>query len=931
MEYHLATIQSAGCQGSIDEEPANQLQLAPINGSIPSICPTDGRAMPRSSRPSQDTVPQIQKPKGSDVNLLCNRECIALTDQPVATKHLASRQADDLPDGGIGDRGKELTVSRGSKVEMVAKLSASESSCSTPDIGNMADGKATINVSASERLQDEKSQDEKLQYEQPQDNIHTSCQVSLSLVEQGTQMASGVSCGVGSPKAEGVEASLYSPIYKSPNASSQVNTTIAATIRNIPAPEHISATHQHRSLSTLYSSQPQLLAWRSYIATAPLTSPEVRKIQQLMLAAMDGEIELGGNPNLDAQLDAIYSRMLVDEQFLKGVLSFSVSKLGYRLVTTNATSSRTQSSRLGGNATASKDSGPKFNIKTCTLEELKEEYITGKAVAKKEHQRLSASLSKRSSLEEDIKVLKEQRDNWKKISSSVAGATAVENRSGKWLCTSCGLLNDSWADLTEWAPGKVPKDAKPAPEEAGVPESKKSTWVQTKYCRHCGLHKSVGRPKGGSITDFDDEFRGLCEDIKSGLNASGHGVPTNKSFQIQLVDFRPAAPAAQSPQVPCANQHAANIQQGQSNASNSSPQYLPSVNGTVANQHRLPNINGAVPNQQHLADGNGTVANQHCFPNTNDTVPNQQNFPSGNGTTVVQQHFPTGNGTIGGQQYLPASNGMVKDQQYSPSGNSTISGQQGPTNGSGTVTDQQGTPRLTGTNEGQNYFPIANGSVAGQQLSPGTTGTNFEQELEPTSYGIIADPADVIGSFISQFGGEDLFDDFDFDFDAVSDFPFDSQDPFSMADWYGLHSNTAVVTSAASGTPNAWSPGQTTLSSAAVTPSSVGNSVQFSIEIDDGDVPPISQEDIKVHNSIRIDQPATKAPSKPKSKAQNRITKPGVKYDMRGNQIGPSTLPTFRYHKPTAPRTAKVGALTFPASAAPANAAPQATQHPNGG
>ncbi|OBT86359.1 hypothetical protein VE02_03807 [Pseudogymnoascus sp. 03VT05] len=946
MEFHPATVQSAGCQGSIDEEPANQLHLAPINGNIPSLCPTSGRAIPRSSRPSQDTVPQIQKLKGTDVDLMCNRECIAVTDQPVATKHFVSRQTGDHPDGDIGDRGQELTVSRGSKVEKVEKLSVSDSNCSTPDIGNMAaDGKATINVSAPEKMQDEKSQDERLQYEQLQDKIHTSCQVSVSLVEGGTQMASCVSSGVGLPKAEGVEASLCSPIYKSPkaNASSQVNTTIAATIRNRPAPEHISAAHQQRSLSTLYSSQPQLLAWRSYIATAPLTSPEVRKIQQLILAAMDGEIELGGNPNLDAQLEAIFAKMSVDEQFLKGVLDFSISKLGFRPITANDASSSNQSSRLGGNTTGSKDSGPKFNIKTCTFDELKEEYITGKAVAKKEHQRLSASVSKLSSLEEDVKALKEQRNHWKKVSSSVAGATAVENRSGKWLCTFCDLRNDSWADLTEWAPGKAPKDAKPAPEEAGVPKSKKSIWVLTKYCRHCGRHESVGR-KGVTITDFNDEFDAICKNIKSRVDASGHGVSTNKSFQIELVDCLSTASTTQSPQVPCTNQHAANIQQGQSNASNYSPQYLPSVNGTVADQQRFPNINGTVPNQQHFANGNGTVANhqylanvnssvanQHCSPNINGTAPSQQYFPNGKGTIAGQQHFPTSNGTIGGQQYLPAGNGMVEDQQYSPSSNGTIEDEQGSPNGSGTVTDQQGTPRLTGTNEGQSYLPSTNGPVAGQQLSPSATGTNSGQELETTSYGVIADPADVNDAFTyQQFGGNDLF--VDFDFEAVNDFQFDSQDPFSLGDWNGVAaSNTGVIKREASVTPNAWSPGQTTLPSASATPSSFGDSVQCPININDDDVPPISQEDMKVIDNLRIKEPVTNAPAKPKSKAQNRVTKPGVKYDIRGNQIGPSTLPTFRLYKPLAPRTAKVGALMFPASAAaPKDAAPQAAQHPNG-
>ncbi|OBT56050.1 hypothetical protein VE04_02978 [Pseudogymnoascus sp. 24MN13] len=986
MEYHLATIQSADCQGSIDEELANQLQLAPINGNIPSICPMGGRAMPRLRRPSQDIVPQIQKPNGSDVDLLCNREGSAVVDQPVSTMHLASRQTDDLPDGGIGDRGQELTVSMGSRVEMVPKLSLSESNCSTPDIGNMADGKATINVSASGQLQDEKSQDERLQYEQPQDNIHTSCQVSLSLVEQGTQMASGVSCGAGSPKAEGVEASLYSPIYKSPkaNASSQVNTTITATIRNRPAPEHISAIHQHRSPSTLYSSQPQLLAWRSYIATAPLTSPGVRKIQQLILAAMDGEIELERNSGVDAQLDAIIDRIFVDEQFREVVVAFGVSKLGYDPVTANDASSSNQTSRLGGNATASKDSGPKFNIKTCTFEELKEEYITFKALAKKEHLRLSAYASKRTTLEEDIKALKEQRDHWKKVSSSVAGATAVENKSRKWLCTSCGLLNDSWADLTEWAPGKAPKDAKPAPEEAGVPERNKSTWVQTKYCRRCGRNESIGLPKGCSIAEFNDEFDSLCKNIKSEVDGSRRGVPTSQEFDIQIVDFSPAAPAApaaQSPQVPCTNKNTANIQQGQNNASNVSAQYLPCVNGTVADQQRLPNINGAVPNQQHLANGtvvnqpylanvnstvtnqhiprsiNGAVPNQQYLANVNGTVANQQIFPNGKGKIAGQQHFPTSNSTIGGQQYLPASNYMVKDQQYSPSGNSTISGQQDSPNGSGTVANQQG---LTGTNEGQNYLPSTNGSVAGQQLSSNATGTNAGQELETTSYGIIADPVDVIDAFTSQFGGADLFD--NFDFDAVAGLPFDSEDPFSMTDWNAVpSSNTGVITSAASVTPNAWSPGQTTLPSVSATPSSLGDCLQCPIHINDDDdvptisqedmkfedgvplisqegmkvdygVPPISQEDLKVIDNLRINQSVTTSPAKPKSRAQNRVTKPGVKYDLRGNQIGPSTLPTFRYHKLMAPRTAKVGALTFPASsAAPKDAAPQGAQHPNGG
>ncbi|KFY27898.1 hypothetical protein V493_03225 [Pseudogymnoascus sp. VKM F-4281 (FW-2241)] len=879
LENRLAKIELAGCQGGVDEEPANQLQRGPIRGNIPSICPMGGRVMPETSKPSQDTVPQTQK--NSDVYFLCNRECITASDQPVATKHLVSLQTDDLPEGGIGERGQELTVSMGSKVERLPKPELSSSS-STPESLNIVDGMATRNVSAPEQLQDEKSQDEKLQYEKLQNKIHTSGQVSVSLVENGTDKASAVSCGVESPKAKGVETRLYNPVYKSPkaNASSQVYTTIATTIRNKPASKHISATLQHRSLSSLYSSHPQLIALRSYIATAPLPSPGVRKIQQLILAAIDGEIDMEGTSGLEPPLEAIFHRLQVDEQFRNMVITFAVSKLGNSITENGATSSN-QNSPLWGNTSTSKAPGPKFNLKTCTFEELKEEYSANKELAKKEHKQLLKAIPKRIKLEEKVKELEEQLEIYEKISRSVPGTKFAANDKTKWSCTSCGLRNKAWADLTEWAPGKTPKEAKSAPEEGWIPESNKIIWAKTEYCRRCGRYNPVGRSRlnaaspskrkladdteEASSTSFEDEFKRRCKDLESALNASGIAVPITPSFQFQL-DLPVADAGAQLPQLPITNQYTANLQQGESNAYDSSAQYLPNISGTVADQL--------------------------CFPNTNGGVPDQQCVPNGSGTIV-------------GQQYFPVGSDKVTDQQYSSSGNGTISDQQRSLNGSGTITDQQCSSNLTGTSAGQHCLSSTNGSVTNQQYVP-----------------------DIIGMYTDQFAGErDLFA--DFDFDALP--PIDSQDPFSMANWSDEvpSPNTGAMTSVASETPNATFPYQTASSA---TPSSIGYSKESPIEIDD--VFPISEADLRLIHGIPIEQPyepTGETSAKPQSNTKGKHAKPGVKYDMRGNQIGPSILPTVKYHKPMAPRTAKVGALMFPASAAPKNAAPQNTQHPNGG
>ncbi|KFZ19058.1 hypothetical protein V502_03843 [Pseudogymnoascus sp. VKM F-4520 (FW-2644)] len=923
-EHRLARTQSAGCQGNIDEEPANQLQLARINENIPSVCPMGDRAMPGSSRLSQDTVTRTQRSKGSDVGLLCSRECTTAIEQPVAAKHLTSQQTDDLPYRGIRDRGQELTLSLGSMVKK--RLSGSELSCATlKGVVNKGDGKATGNVSAPEQLQDEKSQDEKLQYEQPQDKIHTSGQVPASMVEEGTKGASGVSCGVESPKAKGVEARLYSPIYKSPkaNASSQVNTTIAATIRNRPASKHISATLQHRSLSTLYSSHPQLIALRSYIATAPLPSPGVRKIQQLILSAIDGEIELEGNPGLDTQLDAIFHRMAADEKFQNGVIGFGHS------VTENDAGFSNQSFGLGANTTASKAPISIFNIKTCTLEELKEEYNAIKAIAKRDHQLLLNSDFKRNSLEKGAKALKQECDHWKTISSSVPGAKTAANESTKWMCTSCGLLNDSWADLTEWAPAKAPRVARLAPEEAEIPESNKFTWVLTEYCRYCGRHKTGGRPQqsakspikrklanvamGGSIANNGEQSdeqikRHCCKNMMSEIksDASGRAAPTTQIYQVRFLDSPATAPDAQLPQVPLANQYMANIQQGQSSGGNYSAKHLPNVSGIVSDQHCFPSINGTVPNQQFFPNGNDTVAGQRYFPTDNATTGGQQFLPIGNGTIGDQQYFPAGNGVVRDQQYSPSGSGTISDQQHSPNSSGTITSQQSSPSGSGTITYQQ-SPSITGTDTSQNYLPSTNGSITNQQFVP----NSFDM-------------------YTDQFAGGGDFFEF-FDFDAAGE----SQDRFRATDWRGGIDllNAGVATSTASATPNASSPDQTTLPFPSATPPSGGNSYQSLIGFDD-DINSISPEDMNLFHSIQndqADQAAAKTSAKPQSKAQSKIAKPGVKYDMRGNQIGPSTLSTIRNRKPMAPRTAKVGVLTFPTSAAPKNAAPETTQHPNGG
>ena len=959
-EHRLARLQSACCQGSTDEESTNNLQLALFNGNIPRICPVGGIAIPGSYGNSQDTVLQTQKPKGGCFDLLCSMECITAIDQPVSTKYSTSLQTDDLVDGGFGNRGQELTLSLDSMVErlpeselscstpkgvvkkgdgelgsMIKRFSGSELSCATPKgVVNKGDGEAARIVSASEQLQDEKLQDEKLQCEQLQDKVHTAGQVSVSLVGQRTQPASGVSCRVGSPNAKGVESRLYSPIYKPQraDASTQVNNTIATTIRNRSAPKHISATLQHRSLSTPYSSQPQLLYLRSLLATAPMASPEVRKIVELFIAAMDGDIVLERNPDFEAPLEAIHDKMMVNEQFLEWVIAFVIAKLGlcYPLamaessltmagypITEDDASSSNQSSCLGGDTTVSKAPGPKFNMKTCTHEELKGQYNASKAQAKIENKRLLSSISKCSSLEEDAKALKEQRDHWKAISSSVPGAKTVANLSTKWLCTFCGLQNDSWADLTEWAPGKAPKAAKPIPEEAGVPASNKITWAQTGYCRHCGRHKSGSQPEqnaelpskrkladvteGGSITNDEDQFKRHCQNIVSELKTAGHAVPTTQSLQVRLADLPASGRGAKLRKAPLTNQHMANISQGKNNSHNSSAQYLPDVNGTIADQQCFPSING-------------TFTNPHYFPNAN-------------GPTAGQQYFPTSNGTNAGQQYCPTGNGTISDQ--------------GSPSSSDMITDQQCSPSLTGTDAGQNYLPSTNVSIADQQYSPSLTGTNAGQNYLPSTNSSVADQQlvpNMFGIYTDQFAGEgDLFD--DFDFDAL---PGDSQDLFSMVNWLEVPSyNTSAMTSAASETPNASSPNQITLPFTSATLSSVGNSKESPIEIND--VPPVSQdpnyvlaipqEDLNIIHSIRNEksyEPAAKTPAKPQSNAKGKHAKPGVKYDMRGNQIGPATLPTIRYRKPMAPRTAKVGPLMFPASAAP-NDAPQTTQHPKGG
>ncbi|OBT65271.1 hypothetical protein VE03_04652 [Pseudogymnoascus sp. 23342-1-I1] len=970
---------------------------------------------------------------------------------------------------------EEATLSLGS---MVKSFSGSELTCaSLKGVVNKGDGKATGNMSAPEQQQDEKSQDEKLQYEEPQDKIHTSGQVSVYLVEQETEAAGGVSCGVESPKAEGVEASLYSPVYKSPkaNASSQVNTTIPTTIRNRLSSKHTQATLQHGSLSTLYSSQAQLLSLRNYIATAPLPSPGVRKIQQVILAAMDGEIEVEGNPALDAQLDAICDRMSVDEQFQGAVLSFIASKLGYHVTEDDAGSSD-QSSPLGANTTASNTTASnttasntpdlKFNTETCTLEELKEQYNATKALAIREHNLRMKFTVKCSSLEKNAKALKEECDHWKTISSSVPGSKAVKNQSAKWECKSCHLLNDSWAYPTDWDPRKAPKKLKPGPEEAGVPVKNKDTWVQTEYCRHCGRHKFGGRseqkPESPSKRKLahvieseriasDAEFKRRCKEVEAGLN-TGDAAPT----QFERGDSPAAAPVAQSPQVPFANQYMGNMQQVQVNGSNSSTRPLPNVSGTVADQHWLPNSNstavtnqqfspkgngtlpsqqfspngtgtvprpqfppygnGRVPKQQFSPNANGTVPSQQFSPNSNSTIPENQNFytrnstigeeqslkgngtvpnqpfsPKGNGTVPNQQSSPntnctipgqhnfySGNGTIGEQQspLKGGGNGIVLKQQFSPNTNGTIREQQNFYTGNGTIGEHQSSPIVNGTTGGQKYSPAGNNMVADQQYSPNgnsntsdqqyshsLTGTNADQHSLPNTSGLIASEQclpstsgsntdqpfvpDVMGLFTYKFPGDDeLFA--NFNWDAIGD---ESQDQFQLADWFDGKSslNTDFAMSATLQTPTALSPAQPTLPSTFPTPtalspaqptppstfptpSSTGFSKETPIEIEDDDFFPNSQAYYKdIIESFTANALAITAPAKPQSNP-SKHAKPSVKYDIRGNKIAPSpSLPTARYPKAMAPRTARLGALTFPTIAAPENAAPQAAQHPYGG
>ncbi|KFY22346.1 hypothetical protein V491_02843 [Pseudogymnoascus sp. VKM F-3775] len=935
----LARVQSAGCQGNIDEEAANQLQLALINGNIPNVWP--GRAMSGSSGPSEDTLSQIDGPEAGGVHFLCDRESIIFIDQRLATKHLTALRTDDLPEGGIEDMGQELTVS----LDSVERLSGSDSISLTPEIGNMfggkdmVDGKATRNVSVPEQLKEEKSQDEKLQYEQPQGKIHTPGQIAVSMVERRTRMAGGVPCGVGSPKAEGVKARLYSPVYKPPksSSSSQLNTTIPTTIRSIPAPKHISATRQHTSLSNLYSSQPQLLALRTYIATAPMASPGMEKVRQVIIAAIDGDIALERNPNFEAQLEVILHRMMVDDEFLRGVVAFTMSKLGYS-ITENDGSSPSQGTCLGANITASKAPGPKFNVKTCTFDELKEEYIASKTLARKEHKLLSQAVLKYSTLEKDIEQLKENRDFWKAIASSVPDSKAEINLSIKWHCTFCDLLNDTWADPTEWAAGKALKDARPGPEEAGIPASNTNTWTPTKYCRYCGRNKSGKQPEqnvesprkrkmtvateGASIQAFDGQFKRHCKHLQNELKTSGGAIPITQAYHFQSTDSPAEDPGSQLTQLLLANQNTVNTQQGQDNDSNASAQNLSNANDTVADQQRLPNIGGTIPHQQYSPNGDGTIGGQSCFPTGNDMATNKQ--------------------------YVSTDYGITSDQQRPPTS-------------SGTITDQHLSRNLAGTNAGQHDLPSTDSSAISNQHSPGLTGIDADQECFPgtnqSSCGQLCTPSIQTIDTDPFIENGDLFN--------MTDYgapPADSvaQSRMAMENWYAreLSLKTGVLASIVLEAPNVSSLGETTFQSAPATPWSIGDSAEFPIEIGD-DVSPISQADMEAINSIQNDfdgyipptpqtdlnvsqsisnevsyQPAASAPAEPQTNTQSKPAKPSAKYDMRGNPIptGLATLPTTRYPKPMAPRTAKLGVLMFPASAgAPKNAAPEPAQHPNSG
>jgi hypothetical protein len=469
-------------------------------------------------------------------------------------------------------------------------------------------------------------------------------------------------------------------------------------------------------------------------------------------------------------------------------------------------------------------------------------------------------------------------------------------------------MNDSWADLTEWAPGRVPKYAKPARGAAGVPSEYKYEWIRTSHCRNCGRHRYPGQPElnaetpskrrladvteDDNVTFDEDQFKRHCRNLQSEINPQGRAFTTT-----QCVDLTAAAPSVQLSQVPLAtNPNMANIQQGQNNEHSFPAQYLPNIN-----------FNGTVANQQFLPDFNGTSADQQWFPNFNGTSVDQQWFRTGNGSLAGQQFLAIGNDIITSQQSPPIENVAIADQQCSSTSSGTITDEQFSLTSSGTITVQQCPPSLNGTNAGQQYLPSPNGPTAHQLYVP-----------------------NVIGMFTDQFGGEgDLFA--DFDFDAL---PNDNQDPFPIENFLGggVHStNMSVVAGAASGTSYASSLDQTDVSFKSARPSTVGSSYQTPIEIDDN-ILPISQANLAVIHNSRNEksyQPATKTPSK--STKENAPAIPAVKYDMRGNQIGPATLPTVRYRKPMAPRTAKVGSLTFPASAAAQAAAPQTTQHPNGG
>ncbi|KFY43482.1 hypothetical protein V494_01965 [Pseudogymnoascus sp. VKM F-4513 (FW-928)] len=917
----LARNLSASCQGSIDSEPANQLQLAPINGNISSIWLMDPRAMPGSSGPFQETVPQTQKPKRRVVEPLCNRDCITVIDKPVATKHVTALQRDELPCRGVGNRGSELTISYDNMVEeelpvsvdsMVEKLSVSESISATPESDvNIADGKATRTVSASEQLQDEMSEDEKVCYEQLQDKIHTSGQVLVSMVEKGTKIASGVSCGVGSPKDEGVKTRLYSPVYKPPQATAspqENNTTIATTISNSPASRHISPTLQHAYWPTLESSHPQLLALRSYIATAPMASPEMEKIQQLIVAAIDGDISLETNPDFDAQLEAILDRMMTDEAFLKGVIAFGISKLGSCDPLTMAESSLNTT----GYSLTEHDAispGSKFNMKTCTLEELKKEHSTTLSLTRKGHRFQLQLKAKCDKLQEKMKALTAERDYWKGVGMKMPDSKALVNSSAKWSCKSCGLVNDSWTDLEQRAPGKSSKSAKPASKDPGVLANTENTWAPTDYCRYCGSHKSgsqsgpkaesPGKRKLAHATEengfeifedhFEDRFKRHCENIESVVKPLGRAIPNTDSFQVQLGGSPAAASGTELQQAPRTNTQKAGTQQSQRNDTNCFPDYLSSVSGTVADQQYFPNNNGTTPSEQY-------------FPNGYDTIAVQQHFPTGNGTIAEQHHFPTGNDATGQQQHFPVGGGVATDQQYFPSSNGTISNQQSPLSGNGTTPGQQRPPSPDGTNSSDHTLR-GDYDESTNSLQCAQAGNGTEEE--------------------------DLFAEVDLDVLLGI-----SQDPFHQENWPDMTPslNTGGMVSAVQEKPSTRYPGLTTHSSAYSSPYSMDRSSYSPIEIDDN-VPPISQADLDAINSIPVKQPyqpSAKPPMKSQRNSPNKVTKPGIKYDIRGNPIGTATLPTMRYRK-LAPRTAKEGARMFPASAPPKDAAPQTTQHPNGG